>query len=53
MYETLHEDSLDATVEVDGRTVKNMTAEEYAATYQDGTVHGKDLPDPDEPGVAE
>lgn len=51
MLEILHEDNSDEPVRVNGRVVKNLTAEEYAETYQTGTVHGKDLPDTDLPEV--
>lgn len=52
MNDVLHED--DDTAEVtleDGRVVRNLSAEEYAATYVDGTPHNVYLPDTDETGV--
>jgi hypothetical protein len=39
MTEPLHDDDPAATVEVDGRQVRNLTAEEYAASYADGQPH--------------
>jgi hypothetical protein len=43
----------DPTAEVvlqDGRVVRNLTAEEYAATFATGTVHGEGIPDRDDAG---
>jgi hypothetical protein len=38
--ETLHDDDQAAEITLgDGRVVRNLTPEEYAATYADGTPH--------------
>lgn len=41
MPDVLHEDDPDAELRyADGSVVRNLTAEEYAATYAEGTTHG-------------
>lgn len=53
MSDVLHEDVEQSVTLPDGRVVTNLSAEEYAATYASGTVHGIGLSDPDDVGVAE
>lgn len=54
MSDVLHEDDQTASVTLeDGRVVRNLSAEEYAASYAGGTPHNVYLPDADEAGVAQ
>lgn len=54
MSDVLHEDDNTAEVTLeDGRVVRNLSAEEYAASYAGGTPHSVYLPETDEAGVAE
>lgn len=54
MADILNDDDLRATVTLpDGRVVKNLTPEEYAATYADGSVHGADIEESDVRGNQE
>lgn len=39
MSAPLHEDDPDAVIETDAGTVRNLSAEEYAATYATGEPH--------------
>jgi hypothetical protein len=48
----LNEDDPNAVVEVDGRTVRNLTAEEYAASYADGDAHVEGPPGGPSPAQA-
>lgn len=49
----LHEDDPQAEVVMpDGRVVRNLSAEEYAATYATGTVHDERPGSPPEPNLA-
>lgn len=52
MSDVLNDADPAATVALGERVVRNLTAEEYEATYATGTVHGEGLAETDAQGVA-